>query len=31
MIVEPGELLAAIDSPNDLKKLSQDQLVQLSQ
>ncbi|QJX46253.1 1-deoxy-D-xylulose-5-phosphate synthase [Hymenobacter taeanensis] len=31
MIVEPGELLAAIDSPNDLKKLSPDQLVQLSQ
>ncbi|QDA60635.1 1-deoxy-D-xylulose-5-phosphate synthase [Hymenobacter jejuensis] len=31
MIVEPGELLAAINSPNDLKKLSQDQLVQLSQ
>ncbi|GAA4014247.1 1-deoxy-D-xylulose-5-phosphate synthase [Hymenobacter fastidiosus] len=31
MIVEPGELLAAIDSPDDLKKLSQDQLVQLSQ
>jgi len=31
MIVEPGELLAVIDSPDDLKKLSQDQLVQLSQ
>ncbi|SHJ70736.1 1-deoxy-D-xylulose-5-phosphate synthase [Hymenobacter daecheongensis DSM 21074] len=31
MIVEPGELLAAIDSPDDLKKLSEDQLVQLSQ
>ncbi|MCC2548910.1 1-deoxy-D-xylulose-5-phosphate synthase [Hymenobacter sp. BT175] len=31
MIVEPGALLAAIDSPNDLKKLSPDQLVQLSQ
>ncbi|MBO0357033.1 1-deoxy-D-xylulose-5-phosphate synthase [Hymenobacter sp. BT186] len=31
MIVEPGDLLAAINSPNDLKKLNQDQLVQLSQ
>lgn len=31
MIVEPGEMLAAIDSPDDLKKLSEDQLVQLSQ
>ncbi|ALD19970.1 1-deoxy-D-xylulose-5-phosphate synthase [Hymenobacter sp. DG25A] len=31
MIVEPGALLAAIDSPDDLKKLSPDQLVQLSQ
>jgi 1-deoxy-D-xylulose-5-phosphate synthase len=31
MIVEPGELLAAINSPDDLKKLRQDQLVQLSQ
>ena len=31
MIVEPGELLAAINSPDDLKKLSHDQLVQLSQ
>ncbi|QIL76039.1 1-deoxy-D-xylulose-5-phosphate synthase [Hymenobacter sp. HDW8] len=31
MIVEPGELLAAIDSPDDLKKLSEDQLVQVSQ
>ena len=31
MIVEPGPLLAAIDSPDDLKKLNQDQLVQLSQ
>ncbi|PJJ54543.1 1-deoxy-D-xylulose-5-phosphate synthase [Hymenobacter chitinivorans] len=31
MIVEPGELLAAINSPDDLKKLSEDQLVQVSQ
>ena len=31
MIVEPGELLAAVNSPDDLKKLSEDQLVQLSQ
>src|SRR6476659_5925793 len=30
MIVEPGPLLAAIDSPNDLKKLAPEQLVQLS-
>ena len=31
MIVEPGTLLAEIDSPDDLKKLSPDQLVQVSQ
>jgi 1-deoxy-D-xylulose-5-phosphate synthase len=30
MIIEPGPLLAAIDSPDDLKKLSPDQLVQVS-
>ncbi|GAA4350473.1 1-deoxy-D-xylulose-5-phosphate synthase [Hymenobacter saemangeumensis] len=30
MIVEPGPLLAAINSPDDLKKLSPEQLVQLS-
>jgi 1-deoxy-D-xylulose-5-phosphate synthase len=30
MIVEPGPLLAAIDSPDDLKKLAPEQLVQLS-
>lgn len=31
MIVEPGPLLAEINSPDDLKKLSPDQLVQVSQ
>ena len=30
MIIEPGPLLAAIDSPDDLKKLAPEQLVQLS-
>ena len=30
MIVEPGPLLAQIDSPDDLKKLAPEQLVQLS-
>lgn len=30
MIIEPGPLLAAIDSPDDLKKLNPEQLVQLS-
>src|SRR5688572_30320319 len=31
MTIEPGPLLAAINSPDDLKKLSQDQLVQVCQ
>ena len=31
MLVEPGALLAAINSPDDLKQLSEDQLVQVSQ
>ncbi|UYZ62776.1 1-deoxy-D-xylulose-5-phosphate synthase [Hymenobacter weizhouensis] len=31
MLVEPGALLAAINSPADLKQLSEDQLVQVSQ
>src|SRR5690349_15649131 len=31
MTIEPGPLLANIDSPDDLKKLSQDQLVQVCQ
>ncbi|WP_019946276.1 1-deoxy-D-xylulose-5-phosphate synthase [Hymenobacter aerophilus] len=31
MLVEPGPLLAEINSPDDLKKLSPDQLVQVSQ
>ena len=31
MIVEPGLLLAQIDSPDDLKKLAPEQLVQLSE
>jgi 1-deoxy-D-xylulose-5-phosphate synthase len=30
MMIEPGPLLAAISSPDDLKKLSPDQLVQVS-
>lgn len=30
MLIEPGKLLASIDSPDDLKKLSPPQLVQLS-
>ncbi|MDH5367247.1 MAG: 1-deoxy-D-xylulose-5-phosphate synthase [Cyclobacteriaceae bacterium] len=30
MLIEPGELLAKINSPDDLKKLDQSQLVQLS-
>lgn len=29
MIIKPGKLLAKIDSPTDLKKLSKDQLVQI--
>ncbi len=31
MLIEPGKLLATIDSPQDLKKLKQRQLVQLTQ
>jgi 1-deoxy-D-xylulose-5-phosphate synthase len=31
MIIEPGPLLAAISSPDDLKKLAPEQLVQVSQ
>jgi 1-deoxy-D-xylulose-5-phosphate synthase len=31
MLLEPGKLLGAIDSPSDMKKLSPEQLVQLSQ
>ena len=31
MLIEPGELLRKIDSPDDLKRLDQVQLVQLSQ
>ncbi len=31
MLIEPGKLLAAIDSPRDLKNLKQEQLVQLTQ
>jgi 1-deoxy-D-xylulose-5-phosphate synthase len=31
MTIEPGPLLANIDSPDDLKKLSQDQLLQVCQ
>ncbi|MBK6266420.1 1-deoxy-D-xylulose-5-phosphate synthase [Marivirga sp. S37H4] len=31
MLIQPGELLAKIDSPADLKKLDQSQLVQFSQ
>lgn len=30
MLIQPGKLLSKIDSPDDLKKLSQHQLVQLS-
>jgi 1-deoxy-D-xylulose-5-phosphate synthase len=30
MLIEPGKLLATINSPQDLKKLNQDQLVQLT-
>lgn len=30
MLIRPGKLLAQIETPNDLKKLNQDQLVQLS-
>ncbi len=30
MLIEPGKLLAKIDSPDDLKKLDQNELVQLS-
>src|SRR5690554_1798751 len=30
MLIQPGELLAKIDSPADLRKLNQSQLVQLS-
>jgi len=30
MLIEPGKLLATINSPQDLKKLKQDQLVQLT-
>ena len=29
MLIEPGELLAKINSPDDLKKLDQTQIVQL--
>lgn len=29
MVIKPGKLLAQIDSPNDLKKFSKDQLVQI--
>ncbi|MFT6961370.1 MAG: 1-deoxy-D-xylulose-5-phosphate synthase, partial [Flammeovirgaceae bacterium] len=29
MLIEPGELLAQIDSPKDLKKLDRDQLFQV--
>ncbi|GJM29680.1 MAG: 1-deoxy-D-xylulose-5-phosphate synthase [Cyclobacteriaceae bacterium] len=31
MLIEPGKLLTSINSPNDLKKLKQDQLVALTQ
>ncbi len=31
MLIKPGELLGTISSPKDLKKLKQDQLVQLTQ
>ncbi len=31
MLIKPGKLLAGIDSPEDLKKLSPEQLVQLSE
>src|SRR5687767_2887916 len=31
MIIEPGELLSKIDSPADLRKLSEDQLLQVCQ
>ena len=31
MLIQPGELLAKINSPDDLKKLDQSQLVQLSE
>ncbi len=31
MLIQPGKLLAAINSPDDLKKLDQTQLVQVSQ
>lgn len=31
MLIEPGKLLAKIDSPDDLKKLDQSELVQLSE
>jgi 1-deoxy-D-xylulose-5-phosphate synthase len=31
MLIEPGKLLATIDSPRDLKNLKQEQLVQLTQ
>lgn len=31
MLIKPGELLSSIDTPNDLRKLDQNQLVQLSQ
>jgi len=31
MLIEPGKLLAKIDSPDDLKKLDQNELVQLSE
>src|SRR5690606_40598766 len=31
MLIKPGQLLAKVDSPRDLRKLDQNQLVQLSQ
>ncbi len=31
MLIKPGELLATIDNPADLRKLNQSQLVQLSE
>src|SRR5687768_17089303 len=31
MIIQPGELLATINSPADLRKLNQEQLLQVSQ
>src|SRR5690606_41346372 len=31
MLIKPGDLLSRIDTPDELRKLSQDQLVRLSQ